>query len=279
MKQLFIILLFTALLNHAFSQERDLGRITDSISNEGKRLYRSEFASWYGTDVFQEKCKNQLAIADGYLSYDTEEGINNIFFSKGPDPVVLATISFGGDFNPNNYKLDTNSRKFTETENALYAIRKSALEQANKDTLFKVYKNTSLNPIPIIYQGAKRVYFLTGPQINGLVIMGNDYLIEFDDKNEIILKKALHKSALFFKDDSAQKEITTIHTHLPQSGDFITATDICTTMLYEKIARWKFHVVMSKDYVSSWDCNKNQLIILTKKVWERIYKSEKEKNN
>ncbi len=172
MKQLFITLLFTALLNHSYSQERDLGRITDSISNEGKRLYRSEFASWYGTDVFREKCKSQLAIAGGYLSYDTEEGINNIFFSKGPDPVVLATIAFGSGFNPNNYKLDTNSRKFTATENTLYTIRKAALEQVNKDTLFKVYKNTSLNPIPIIYQGTKRVYFLTGPQINGLVIMG-----------------------------------------------------------------------------------------------------------
>ena len=93
------------------------------------------------------------------------------------------------------------------------------------------------------------------------------------------MKKALHKSALFFKDDPAQKEVTTIHTHLSQSGDFITATDICTIMLYEKIARWKFHVVMSKNYVSSWDCNKNQLVILTKVAWERIYKSEKEKNN
>jgi hypothetical protein len=50
-------------------------------------------------------------------------------------------------------------------------------------------------------------------------------------------------------------------------------------MLYEKMAKWKFHVVVSKSYVSSWDCNSNRLVILTKEAWERIAKSGKEKSN
>ncbi|MBK8496279.1 MAG: hypothetical protein IPL50_15680 [Chitinophagaceae bacterium] len=39
------------------------------IVDEGKRLYRSEMASWYGTDVFLEVYKDQSNIG-GYFSYE-----------------------------------------------------------------------------------------------------------------------------------------------------------------------------------------------------------------
>src|SRR3569833_1194560 len=105
MRKLFILAFLVALFDQAFSQEINLGSTADSIESEGKMLYSSEFASWYGTDVFSDKCLVILQKAGGYISYDTESGINNIFFSKDSKPVVLATISFSKDLDPNNYKL------------------------------------------------------------------------------------------------------------------------------------------------------------------------------
>ena len=47
-----------------------------------------------------------------------------------------------------------------------------------------------------------------------------------------------------------KKDSETIHNHQEETGDFITATDICTLMLYEKFAKWKNHIVVSKKYMS-----------------------------
>jgi hypothetical protein len=64
--------------------------------------------------------------------------------------------------------------------------------------------------------------------------------------------------------------VASIHTHLPESGDFITATDICTLMLYENFTTWNQHIVMSKNYVSIWDCKRNSLVVITKEAWEKM---------
>ncbi|HVV55871.1 MAG TPA: hypothetical protein VHC47_11120 [Mucilaginibacter sp.] len=280
----FIFFVFSLFwLNHTYAQNESLEkleRITDSIESEGKMLYRSEFASWYGTDVFTGKCKYLLAQAGGYLSYDTKEGMNNIFFSKDTIPLVLATISFGSDFNPNNYKLDTVRRKLTEKENDLYTIRKLALEEMNRDTMFKHYRNTNLNLVPIIARNFKRVYVLTGPQVNGVIVFGNDYLIDFDKDDNITDKRKLHKGIIPIEfhaptADTSKNEVSSIHSHLPEYSPFMTATDICTLMLYEKFTTWTQHIVVSKNYVSIWDCKKNELVIITMDAWKRIYEQEK----
>jgi hypothetical protein len=69
-----------------------------------------------------------------------------------------------------------------------------------------------------------------------------------------------------------------MHTHLPQSGDYITATDICTLMLYAKFTTWDQHYVISKNDVSIWDCKKNQLVILTMEAWKKIAADQEERH-
>jgi len=189
---------------------------------------------------------------------------------------VLATISFGYDFNSDNYKLDTVDRKLTSFEKQLYTIRQSAISELYKDTLFKTYKNTSLNPIPIIGNNTRKVYVLTGTHLNGVVIFGNDYLIDFDQNNNIINKKSLHKSIIPIYTAKDTIGTTTFHTHLPETGDFITPTDICTLLLYEKLTKWSQHFVRSKDYISIWDCKKNTLLIMTMVAIRRIEESQKQ---
>src|ERR1700754_5037034 len=116
-----------------FAQHKDTQRITDSIVNEGKALFRSEWASWYGSDIFLAQCKQKRALVGGYISYETSTGLNNVFFSKGEAPVALATTSFGNDFNENNYKLDTITRKLSASEKELISIRQAVVKRIGTD--------------------------------------------------------------------------------------------------------------------------------------------------
>ncbi|MGY3213480.1 hypothetical protein [Mucilaginibacter sp. HD30] len=271
MKRLFLLVILSNICLLAIGQQRDLTKVADSIRAEAEVLFRSEFASWYGSDIFSEKCKVRRASASGYLSYDNGKNLINVFYSDGEIPTVVSTISFGYDFNASNYKLDTTDRPFNPTERALYSMRKAAIAQMNRDTLFKVYKNANLNPIPIINNGKKMVYALTGPTISGVVLFGNDYLLNFDKDNNIIAKRKLHKNLIPVqtKDNSGQITVGGIHMHLPETGDFITATDICTLMLYEKFTTWKQHIVLSQNYTSIWDCERNKLSIVTAEEWKK----------
>lgn len=276
----FILSLFAILsLFRVSGQERDLEKIADSIKSEGVALYKSEWASWYGTDIFTEKCKTKRTIAGGYISYDTGEALVNIFFSKGPQPKILSTITFGYGFDPRDYKLDTANRDFSSLEKELYTMRQNAIARINKDTLFKTYSNAELNPVPLIRNGIKKVYVLTGTNATGVVLFGNDYMVDFDNNYHITSVKKLHKGlipAQFSSDTSkgAQIQVASMHTHLPKYDEFITSTDICTLMLYEKFTTWNQCIVMSKKYVSIWDCKRNQLTILTTEAWEKMNTSK-----
>lgn len=276
-KKTIVAFVFLISVVRVFAQHERLDQITDSITNEGKALYRSEWTSWYGTDIFTAKCPEKKDLSGGYFSYETSDRLTNIFYSKGDAPVVLASISFGKDFNPNNYKLDTIQRKLTETEHDYYALRMATVKRVHSDTIFKRFKNTSLNIIPIIQKDVKKAYVLTGPSVDGVVVFGNDYLINFDKANEITSVKTLHKNIIpiYTKADSGKTAATTMHSHLPETGDFITATDICTLMLYEKFTTWETHYVISKNYISIWDCKKNDLVILTMEAWKRISDDQK----
>jgi hypothetical protein len=257
------------------AQDKDVAKITDSITVEADILYKSEWASWYGTDIFSEKCKARRQIAGGYISYDTGKGLKNVFFSNDTEPRILSTISFGYDYNPENYTLDTADRKFTKQEKELYTIRQTVIADMYKDTIYKNYKNASLNPIPIITKKEKKVYVLTGPNVTGVVIFGNDYLITFDKNNNIVSKKTLHRNIIpanYTKAGFTGKDlqIASMHSHQPETGEFITATDICTLRLYEKYTSWNRYYVMSKDFVSIWDCKTNSLAVMTMEGWKKI---------
>ena len=251
------------------------------IVAEGKLLYKSEMASWYGTDLFLENYKNSDNIG-GYFSYTENDISKCVFFSKSDNPKVIGIISFDSTYDVKTAKTDLSERDFTSNENDLFVIRKIALSEANSDTLFKTYNNTNLNFIPVIDGNEKKVYVLTGPQQNGVVIFGNDYLLTFDKNNKLTIKKQLHKNIIAInyggKEEEGKQIEGAIHSHLPETGDFITATDICTLMLYEKFAKWKTHMVVSKKYVSIWNCETDQLSVITMDADDKINNDQEKRN-
>jgi hypothetical protein len=276
MKKL-LLLATTALF--AFEIVAQDARITDSIVAEGKKLYRSEMASWYGTDIFVERFADQRSNAGGYFSYTENELTKCIFFSKGETPKVLATITFDSTYNVKTARVDNSQRNFTPVENDLYTIRKLALQDINTDTLYKSYKNTNLNLIPLINNGQKKVYVLTGPSVSGVVVIGNDYLLTFSPDNQLLSRKRLHKNIIpiNYKDEKDKEAFATMHSHLPETGDYITATDVCTLMLYSKFAKWEQHMVVSPNYMNIWNCHKNELVVVPMQAWEKNMKEANKK--
>jgi hypothetical protein len=252
-----------------------------SIVAEGKLLYKSEMASWYGTDLFLEKYKNRENVG-GYFSYTENDFAKCIFFSKQDQPKIIGTITFDSTYNTETANIDLTEREFTKPEYDLYEIRKLAFSEVNTDTMFRSYKNTNLNLIPLIYGQEKKVYVLTGPKNTGVVIFGNDYLLTFDNNNNLLLKKQLHKNIIpvYYgsKEEEDQKTIGTMHTHLPETGHFITATDICTLMLYAKFAKWEQHNVVSEKYLNIWNCKTNQLTVIPMGVIDKINKDQEKRN-
>jgi uncharacterized protein YmfQ (DUF2313 family) len=91
----------------------------------------------------------------------------------------------------------------------------------------------------------------------------------------------LHKNIIpieYGDDESGAKQLGSMHSHLKSTGPFITPTDICTLMLYTPSAGWEWHYVMSKKYISIWNCKENSLLILTQKAWKQIQSHQDSKD-
>jgi len=264
---------------NAFAQDNPTA-LAKPIVEEGKRLYRSEMASWYGTDLFLEAYTNRVNIG-GYFSYAENDSAKCIFFSKEDIPKVIGTISFDNTYNTKTAITNLAERTFTTFENDLYSIRKSALLTIGSDSFFRTYKNTNFNLVPLINNNEKKVYVLTGPEKDGVVIFGNDYLLNFDKDNNLIAKKQLHANIIpinYGGKEEEDKEIEgSLHSHLPETGDFITATDICTLMLYEKFTKWKQHNVVSKNYLNIWNCKTDELVVIPMSTIDKINKDQEER--
>jgi len=247
------------------------GQSKDEILAEAYLLYNSEKASWNGTDLLIEKFPEKGSDVGGYFSYT--KGVHHycIFYDRDINPNVLIEFKFKDGFNLDEVEINDTPRMLTKYEFDLFTIRTKALEEIASDDLFKHYENANLNPIPIIVNNKKKVYVLTGPEIHGVVLLGNDYLLTFNKKNKLKSKEALHKNLIpieYHKDHG--EDVTTIHNHQKSSGDMITSTDLCTLMLYQDFTKWEQHIVISDKKVSIWNCENESLMVLSKKAWERI---------
>lgn len=249
----------------------------DSIRREGELLYRLEMASWQATELVFRKQPGIRSKIGGYFSYQQDNQVHAVFFSKAQPPQGIACISFDTSLNTATARVNMVSRGFSHHEQRLYNIRSTALGELKTDRFFTRYENTSFNMIPVADSSCGKVYVLTEPEVNGVVIFGNDYLLLFDAKDSLLRKTALHASMIpvDFGKETDPELIETFHTHSKEAGKFITPTDICTLMLYQRYAKWKQHLVMSKSHVCAWDLISNHLRILTQEQWSRENNNKK----
>ncbi len=253
----------------AYSQTIDLDRKATEIVAEGKLLHRLEMAAWYGSDIFMDNFKEKDRIG-GYFSYIDKNTSKCLFFSKDESPKVLGVVSFGDISLVETATIDFKERDFKDDEKDLYLIRTKALNEIREDSLFKTYSNSNLNLIPLLDNAGGKVYVLTGPKNAGVILFGNDYLLTFDKQDNLIGKQQIHRNLIPIQFDDEEKVDTSVHFHTPETGDFITPTDVCTLMLYAKFAKWKYHVVVSRNYASIWDCENETLRIMTKEDFQKV---------
>lgn len=264
---IFIISLLPLLLH---SQNKE----TELIVNEGKLLYRMEKGSWYGTDHLMAHFKTMLDSVGGYLSYEsTDHKINTIFYSRTNPSRILLHYEFDSLPKPQPIRITSGSRNASELENSLITFVQDAKQRAysNEDDYFKFYDNTSLNFIPLIKGPKRNVFVLTGPQIPGVVLIGNDYKLSYNKKNVFKKKEKIHNSILEFQfssKNSSNPTTTSMHSHI--LSKHISSTDICTLLLYKSYLEWNQHIVLSKDYVSIFDLEQEQLITITRKAWNKM---------
>ena len=249
----------------------------EEVLEQGKLLYKSEKASWHGTDLLMERFKAKTKVVGGYFSYTENNRNINIFYNRDNEPKVILSFSFDDTYLTETTKIDTVARSLTDYEKSLYTIRKKAMEELQTNEVFEFYNGTNFNPVPIIYKGKKMVYFFTGPQSSNVVIFGNDYLITFNEDDSIQSVKKLHSSIIPLNYSDDPNQISSLHSHNDESGDIITATDICTLMLYSPYTNWENHYVLSTKYVSVWDCIKNELRIIDRATWEKALKPADER--
>ncbi|WP_276134869.1 hypothetical protein [Polluticoccus soli] len=240
----------------------DLEKIASGIADEAMLLYRSEMASWYGTDIFMAKYDDKSKIG-GYFSYPEGLITKCIFFSKAETPVVIGTVSFDTSYSLEQGFASLEERSFTPLEHEYYTLRKKAAEVLERDTNFKYYRGTQMNIVPLVDAKRKDVYVMTGTSEPGMLLLGNDYLIRFGDKYEVKSMQPMHKSLIQFKYPAEESNtMGQLHTHLPEFSPYITPTDICTVKLYEKITGQSQVSTVSEKYISIW--SGKSLVIIPK---------------
>ncbi len=267
-KMILLLLLFS--VTASYSQNKE----TERILEEGKLLFRLEKGSWYGTDDMLVRFESKLDSVGGYLSYETDSSrINTIFFSRFDSEKILIRYTFDSIPKVEPIKIDIRNSKASKLEKDLIRIRQDAKDRAtsNEDEFFTFYENTALNFIPVIRGKERTVFVLTGPQVSDVVLIGNDYKLSYDKRNKLKKKSKFHNSILQYPYNSGDKEnmmLETCHSHV--ITDYITSTDICTLLLYKNYVEWKKHIVMGNKKVSIFDMEKETLVTMKRKTWEKI---------
>jgi len=256
-------LILTCWTFNAFSQNQEVETARRQILDEGLALYRLEKASWNATDILFKDYSSLLDKLKGYLSYtEDRDNTKTIFWDK--EGTLLLTITFDSAI-VNKKKVDNQQQQPTPLESDLIKLRNAALTMLtkNEDRFFSFYENTSPNLIPVIKNGQKTVFILTGSRENKLLI-GNDYRISFNNSNEVTRKEKLHNSLITIGQESGDglNKTGSMHTHIIEGQPFMTSTDICTYMLYKDVFKLQNHIVVSEKYTSIFDSGKMTFVIV-----------------
>lgn len=118
---------------------------------------------------------------------------------------------------------------------------------------------------------------MTLPVLQDDIIFGNDYLLTFGDFDKLTAKKRLHESMIEAGLEKAS--VSGYHTHVAETDQFITPTDICTLMRYERFLDIRYYFIPSRKYFSLWNCMNNELEILPIELVKAYLEREKQQND
>lgn len=252
---------------------------SDQIIEEGKMIFNLEVTSYSATEVFLSNYKGDKSKVGGYFSYYSKDKNQfiNVYYNNdnnGKTPQIIFTTRYTleekkSEINTESVKKEQVEREMTDFEKNLYKIRTKTIELFAKDTAIKHYDNTALNVIPMYYNGQYKSYIITIPKIEGIVVMGNDYLIDFDNNLNISKRTKLHSDILPVDIGNDKNRGITYHTHIKSTGDLLTPTDVAILLLSAKGAGWLKHFVMASDWVTMWDVTTEKFTIKSRVEFDR----------
>ncbi len=262
----FWIALFITIIGTAQNTE------TDKALEEGKKLYRLEKASWYSVDDFLERFKSKQDSLAGYLSYFNDQGnVITIFYGRDSSQ-ILVRYEYENIPTRKPILIDTRNRKPEAIEEVLITLRQDAKKRvaANPNGFYKTYDHTVLNYIPIYHNNDKKVYVMTASTKKGIITLGNDYLLHYNNNNKFVKEEKFHHSLIQLPAQSENKKSkleSTTHTNV--MNDYIDATDICTLLLYKDFVEWNKHIVLSEKQVSIFMLDTELIYTMSRKEWDK----------
>lgn len=234
----------------------------DSILVEGNLLYYYEKATWVAYDMAYNDpaVKNKF---ESYLTYQTGRSIKTIILGKNLEKCV-AEYTFITNYDAPDISL-FDERPLSAYEKKLIYMRERIMNQlAREEYDIQVQEGFSLNFILLPFEKKYKLYILTGTSQPNVIPFGNDYLFITDDYGNIEKWRKFHSKALPVRIEEGNTTTTQIaHTHT-SANPLISATDICTFMLYGPLYGLEECIVVSKNRDMLYDLESNTILVKNK---------------
>lgn len=205
----------------------------DSILFEGNLLYRYEKAAWISIDKANEK-KSIKKDFFNYLVYHENDTIKTLILNKKSECIYELNFLLLFDDPISDHIL---TRKLTKKEQTLVSTKTSILNKILEQKIpIGCPEGYGLNMILMPKQDGYKFYIITGANKSQVIPFGNDYLFLTDDSGNIQSWRKFHSRLIPMgaKGPNGEEIRESIHSHL-RTEPFISATDICTFMLYGKL--------------------------------------------
>ncbi len=245
--------------------DQEIKQKTDSILKEGTMLYQFERAAWVSSDLAMER-EYVKQNTGGYLVYLTNDTIRTIFYDKAEKQSLVEFFYFKTFDSP--ILIRSHIRDLTINESNLIETRKKIFAEIIKEKHpVGAPQGYTLNNQIIPNGKGYKLYFLTGTSQNNIIPLGNDYIFHADENGKIVSWKRFHSRLLPLpskgENGSAVKGL--INSHLV-TEPFISATDICTFMLYGKFYGLKTCSVLSTalSKIFTFDSEENKIEVKDK---------------
>ena len=202
----------------------------DSVLAEAHILYKYEKAAWIATDLSLEKSEI-ITNFGSYFIYQENELIKAIIIDK-KNQFCIAEYIFENDFSKPK-QIITEKRTLSNIELNLIKVRNRITENLS-DRKYEISIPNGYNPNLIMLPWGEKfkMYMIMGTTQRDVIPFGNDYLFVCNKDGEIETWTKFHSRLIpgYTKIAGAKvNELT--HSHLHTTA-LITATDICTFMLY-----------------------------------------------
>lgn len=235
MKKINLLLLLSLVSVFIYSQriemsDSELKIKLDSVLTEAHLLYRYEKAAWISTDLAKEnKAVNKNF--GGYLTYEDDDKIKVIIIGKNQKECI-AEYSFTDNFKK-PHSIVTKKRKFTNKEETLIEVRSKILENiSDKKYDILIPKGYMPNLILIPFNEKYKLYIIMGTSQREVIPFGNDFIFITDKNGKVEYWHKFHSWIIpGYTKYEGYKVSELTHSHL-KTTPLITATDICTFMLY-----------------------------------------------